>query len=105
MELEADEIQKGQWNLNLLHQGARYNGNLVITNKHVYYEIKHEVVSSGVTLADGLLKIQRSEIDAVQSYRKYLIFQRFSIQLKNGERYEFDRGVMSTAKIMDLLNA
>lgn len=103
MELDADEIQKGRWNINLLHQGARYNGNLIVTNKHVYYDINHEVGGTGVTISDGLIKITRSEITAVDSFSKYWIFQRFKIQMNTGESYEFDRGVMSIKKIVGLL--
>lgn len=105
MELDADEIQKGHWNINLLHQGARYNGNLVVTNKHVYYDINHKIGGTGVHMADGLIKINRSEISIVDSFSKYWIFQRFKIQLKTGESYEFDRGVMSIKKIVSTLEA
>jgi hypothetical protein len=103
MELEADEIQKGRWNINLLHQGVRYNGNLTITNKNIYYDINHKIGGTGVAMADGLLKIARSEVNSVESYSKYWIFQRFQVKLKNGESYEFDRGVMSIKAIVSLL--
>jgi hypothetical protein len=103
MKLEPDEIKQGNWILNLLTDDSRFNGKLVITDKHVYYDISSSVGGTGVSSHDGEIKFPRQEIAKIEAYTQYWIFQRFKITLKDGSQYIFDRGVMPVSGIVKLL--
>ena len=104
MNLDPNEVKEGSWTLNLLIDNSRYNGKLIITDQHVYYDINYSVGgAAGVSGHDGEIKFKRQEIVNIETYTQYWIFQRFKITLRDGSQYVFDRGVMPVSSIVKLL--
>lgn len=104
MDLEPNEEKQGSWILNLLLNNSRYNGNLIITNQNVYYNINYNFGDIGaISKEDGGIKFSRADIANVEAYTQYWVFQRLKVTLKDGAEYVFDRGVMPVGGILKLL--
>ena len=103
MDFESGEQQKAKWLINLLLDGNRLNGKLIITDKNVYYDIDAAITSTGIGGADGLIKISRNDISKVEAFTAHWIFRRFKIILKDGKEFVFDRGVLPVGSIVNQL--
>lgn len=104
MELASDETLLQTYILNYLPaKGGRYNGNLHITDKTVYFEGKVHIGSGGVSDASGGLYFQKSAIKSVEHFKAMWIFNRVRVKLIDNTEHVFDRGLMPVKKLVGLI--
>jgi len=109
-EIEIPENEKtiDSWTLNYLPaDSGRYVGVLTITDLGVYFESNYSVQFTGDAVKEvvGGLSFAKSDITSFEAIKSYWIFQRVEITLTDKSIHTFDRGIMSTAKIMAALKA
>ena len=101
-----DEKTIDTWTLNYLPSfGGRYLGDLIITDKNVYFEAEFTITwdCDAVKPTNGGLSFSREDITAIRHIKSWLIFQRVEVELTDGSTHTFDRGVMSVSGIIDAL--
>jgi hypothetical protein len=106
IKLNENEKTIDSWTLNYIPSfGGRYVGNLIITDKSVYFEADFsvELACNAVKSVEGGISFSREDIKSIKAVKKFWIFQRVEIELNDGTTHTFDRGVMSVRGIIDAL--
>ena len=104
MEFSTDEKLLETYILNYLpSEGGRYNGNLHITDKKVYFEGKMHIGTGGVSDAEGGIQFQKSAIKSVEMFKAMWIFNRVRVKLIDNTEHIFDRGMMPVKKLVSLI--
>lgn len=106
MAIQRQENEKliGHWTFHYFaHTGDRYNGELVISNQSLYFDVAFHIKSMSVKSVEGNINIAFSEIETIEEVRSLFIFKRLRITLKNKATYLFDRGVMPVQPVITTL--
>lgn len=101
---QENEELIGHWTLHYYaYTGDRYNGELVLSNQSLYFDVAFHIKTSSVKSIEGNISIPFKEIKKIEELRNLFIFKRLRITLENGATYLFDRGVMSVLPIIKVL--
>jgi len=104
--LENGETVIDTWFLNYLpSSGGRYAGKLAVSDQSVYFTAQFEIKMQhdAVQPIEGGLRFARRDIVRVEKQKKFWIFQRVLITLRDGSVHTFDRGAMSVEPILGAL--
>lgn len=89
-----------KWTLNYHPPaGGRYLGELIVTERNVFFEADFDISIEGVTAVTGGIKIPRDQIATVEQSTRFWFFKRVELTLGTGVVHVFERGVMSAAPI------
>ena len=102
---QENEELIGHWTLHYYaHTGDRYNGELVVSNQSLYFDVAFHIKKTSVKSVEGNIMIAFEDIKKIEAIRNLHIFRRLRITLKSGATYLFDRGVMPVEPIIKTLN-
>ena len=101
IELNENENIIDNWALNYVPPaGGKYNGNCIITNQRILFELVMDYSATGILFKGQYFKkgqfisINKEEIKNIEM-KKGFLGKKMMLTLENGELHIFDRGVMS----------
>lgn len=101
IELNENENIIDNWALNYVPPaGGKYNGNCIITNQRILFELVMDYSATGILFKGQYFKkgqfisIHKAEIKNTEM-KKGFLGKKMMLTLENGELHIFDRGVMS----------
>lgn len=102
---QENEELIAHWTLHYYaYTGDRYNGELVLSNQRLYFDVAFHIKTTSVKSVEGNITIAFEDIKKIEAIRNLHIFRRLRITLKSGSTFLFDRGVMPIQAIIDAIN-
>ena len=82
---QENEELIGHWTLHYYaHTGDRYNGELVVSNQSLYFDVAFHIKKTSVKSVEGNIVIAFTDIKKIEEIRNLYIFKRLRITLKDG---------------------